>query len=785
MIRHDNFTVEDWALRETSLDLSRLANAESLFALSNGHIGLRGNLEEGEPHGMPGTYLNSFYENRPLPYAESAYSDPEVGQVIINVTNGKVMRLLVEDEPFDIRYGELRRHERVLDFREGVLRREVQWVSPVGQAIRLNTVRLVSLAHRAVAAILYEVEPLEDGASLVVQSELVANEPLPESQDRDPRSGVKLGAVLESQGFGDHRLRVTLAHRTRSSGLLMAAAMDHQIDSPSDSTTDVWSSEDLGRVTVTTELEPGQRLRVVKFLAYGWSSQRSLPSVTDQVEAALAGARHTGWEGLIAAQREHLNRFWQRADVEIEGDSELQQGVRFAHFHLHQAAARAEGRAIPAKGLTGTGYEGHTFWDTEAFVVPVLAYTTPKAACDALRWRHETLDLARERAKTLGLAGAAFPWRTIRGQESSGYWPAGTAAFHINGAIAHAVIRYVRVTMDDEFEREIGLELLVETARLWRSLGHHAAEGKFRIDGVTGPDEYSAVADNNVYTNLMAEENLREAAAAAERHPERTRQLGVDAEETASWRDAAAAMTIPYDDALRVHCQAENFTEHAVWDFANTRPDQYPLLLHFPYFDLYRKQVVKQADLVQALYTRGDFFSAEEIARDFDYYEALTVRDSSLSASIQAVIAAQVGYLELAYDYFGEAALLDLDDIHHDTSDGLHLAALAGAVIVAVAGFGGVRVFGGQLGFAPRLPDALTRVAFGFRYRGRLIQAEVENHQAVYTLTEGDPLEVTHHGDSITPATGAPVTVAIPQAPAREPPKQPPGREPIRRGPSG
>ena len=782
MIGHEGFPIEEWALRETSLDVSVLANTESLFALSNGHIGLRGNLEEGEPHGMPGTYLNSFYETRRLPYAEPGYGDPEAGQEIINVTNGKIIRLLVDDEPFDVRYGELRRHERVLDFRDGVLRREAEWVSPAGQAVRLRTVRLVSLAQRAVAAILYEVEPLDQATTLVVQSELVANEPLPEETGGDPRAG-SAAATLRSESFSDHNLRVTLAHRTEGSGLLMAAGMDHEFDLPGQHRIRVLSSEDLGRVTCTADLEPGQRLRFVKFLAYGWSSQRSLPAITDQVEAALAGARNRGWDGLVAKQRGVLDEFWNRADVEIEGDPELQQAVRFSFFHLLQATARGEQRGIPAKGLTGTGYHGHTFWDTELFVIGPLIYTVPEAVRDALLWRHATLDLARDRAKELGLAGAAFPWRTIRGQESSGYWPAGTAAVHINAAIADAVIRYVAVTEDEDFEREAGLELLVETARLWRSLGHYDSGGRFRIEGVTGPDEYSAIADNNVYTNLMAERNLRGAADAVERQPDRARELGVSGEEPASWRDAAAAMTVPYDESLGVHPQDEGFTQQAVWDFDSTEPEQYPLLLHFPYFDLYRKQVLKQADLVLALFFRGDCFSPEEKARNFDFYEPLTVRDSSLSASTQAVIAAEVGHLDLAYDYFAEAALLDLDDIHHNTRDGLHLASLGGAVQAAIAGFGGIRNYEGSLKLVPRLPDALTRVSFRFRFKGRKIEVEVTPGEVRYTMAEGDPLEVTHHGEPVTIATDSPITMQIPSPPERGAPAQPPGRAPAHRAP--
>src|SRR5215217_9243838 len=734
MTQHRSFPSEPWVVRETELDLSVLAQSESIFALSNGHIGLRANLEEGEPHGLPGTYLNSFYETRPLPYAEVGYGYPETGQTLVNVTNGKIIRLLVDDEPFDVRYGRLRAHERVLDLRDGALRRRAEWVSPAGQAVRVSSVRLVSFVQRAVAAVLYEVEPLEAPARLVVQSELVANEPLPAVVGGDPRAGSGVGSALRSEFFSHHRERVVLVHSTRESGLRMAAGVDHIIEGPSGTETTVESSEDLGRVTVAAELEPGQRLRLVKFLGYGWSSRRSVPAMRDQVEAALAAAHRSGWEGLLTAQRDYLDGFWEGADVELEGDDELQQAVRFALFHTLQASARAERRAIPAKGLTGPGYDVHTFWDTETFVLQPLTYTVPHAAGDALRWRHTTLDLARANAKVLGLDGAAFPWRTISGQPSSGYWPASTAAVHINADIADAVVRYRSATGDDAFEREVGLELLVETARLWLSLGHHDARGRLRIDGVTGPDEYSAIADNNVYTNLMAQKNLRAAADAVERHPDRARKLGVGPEEAAGWRDAARAMLIPYDEALEVHPQAEEFTEHAIWDFARTGPRQYPLLLHFPYFDLYRKQVVKQADLVLALHLRGDAFSPEAKTRDFEYYEALTVRDSSLSAFVQAVVAAEVGYLDLAYDYFGEAALLDLADLHHNTRDGVHLASLAGAWIAAVAGFGGMRDHGGSLAFAPQLPQRLSRLAFRLCFRGRRIQVTVDHRQARYTL---------------------------------------------------
>jgi alpha,alpha-trehalose phosphorylase len=781
MITHPNFTVEPWALRETMLDLEVLAQTESVFALANGHIGLRANLDEGEPFGVPGSYFNSFYELRSLSHAESAYGNPESGQTVANVTDGKLIRLLVNDETFDVRYGRLLSHERVLDLRAGTLHRALEWESLAGAAVRVRSTRLVSFVQRSIAAILYEVEAVAEPVRVVVQSELVANEP-GVAVEADPRAAAVLESPLVAEESFEHGARVVLVHSTRASKLRLAAGMDHVVEGPDGTETAAESGPDTGRVTVATDLASGERLRVIKFLAYGASSQRSLLSVRDEVVAALAEARHTGWDGLVEGQRAYLDEFWDRADVELEGDTELQQAIRFALFHTLQAGARAERRAIAAKGLTGPGYDGHTFWDTERFVLPVLTYTTPAAAGDALRWRHATLDFARERARQLGLAGAAFPWRTIRGQECSGYWPAGTAAFHIGADIADAVLRYQAATEDAAFEREVGLELLVETARLWRSLGHRDPQGRFRIDGVTGPDEYSALADNNVYTNLLAQRNLRAAADAVARHPRHAAQLGADFEEAAAWRDAAREMVIPWDEALGVHPQSEGFTGHQLWDFDGTEPDQYPLLLHFPYFDLYRKQVVKQADLVLALHWRGDAFTDEEKARDFAYYEALTVRDSSLSACTQAVIAAEVGHLELAYDYLGEAALMDLHDLEHNTRDGVHIASLAGAWIAVVAGFGGMRDHDGILAFAPRLPTRLERLSFRLVFRGRRLKVDVGKGQATYTLLDGEPLEIGHHGRTITITADDPTTQPIPPPVFRAAPNQPAGRAPVPRG---
>ncbi|MCQ4083873.1 family 65 glycosyl hydrolase [Streptomyces sp. RB6PN25] len=779
MITHSAYRVEPWRLRETGLHWDVLAQSESLFALSNGYIGWRGNLEEGEPHGLPGCYLNGVHELHPLPYAEAGYGYPESGQTVINVTDGKLIRLMVDDEQLDLRYGQTHSHERVLDLRNGLMHRKCKWTSPVGKTIRIRTTRLVSFTHRAIAAIAYEVQPLDNEVQLVIQSELVANEPMPHLNG-DPRVAAALGSPLQPEENFARGMQLRLVHRTARSGLRITAAADHTVQGPAFTQTSSESVDDVARLTVITDLKPGETLRMEKLVSYGWSGTRSLPALRDQVEAALAGARHVGWQGLVGQQQEFLDDFWKHADVEIDGDAEIQQAVRFALFHVLQAAVRAERRAIPAKGLTGSGYDGHAFWDTETFVLPMLTFTHPRCVAEALRWRQLTLPAARDRAHQLGLKGAAFPWRTIDGAECSGYWPAGTAAFHVNADIANAVVRYISLTGDEEFERATGVELLVETARMWYSRGYYDPHGRFHIDGVTGPDEYSALADDNAYTNLTAQANLRAAADAAQRHPQQAAALSVDEAETAAWRNAAKAMTLPYNSALRIHEQSRGFTSRQVWNFADTRADDYPLMQHFPYFDLYSKQVIKQADLVLAMYIFSDAFDQEQKTRNFAYYEPLTVRDSSLSACVQAALAAEVGHLRLAYDYLGEAALMDLADLENNTRDGLHIASLAGSWIALVCGFGGMRWRAGTLHFAPRLPEKLSRLAFSVHVRQRCLRVEITGSHASYTLQEGEPIQIRHFGETVTVSHSTVQTRPLNPPTILPEPTQPPGRRPER-----
>ncbi|WP_194419617.1 glycoside hydrolase family 65 protein [Microbacterium abyssi] len=775
-----HFEVDAWSVGISGVNLDHLAHEESVFGLSNGHIGWRGNFDEGDPRGVAGSYLNGVFEEHPMPYAEEGYGYPEKGQAVVNVANGQIIRLLVDDESFDVEHGDVSAHTRRLDMRDGTLTRTVEWVSPAGRRVQIESSRIVSFSHRPIAAVQYLVRAVDGPVTITLLSEILANEPLPITHD-DPRVQELLAAPWEVVDAAVLGTAATLVHRTKESGILAAVSLDHTVTAhgASEPVTHTEAEGDLARMTITVTLEPGEHVEVVKVVGHEWSDSLSASTLRDRAETAVAEGLRVGWLQLVAMQRRRLDEYWACADVEIRGVPRLQQAVRFALFQVFQASVRAERRSVPGKGLTGSGYEGHTFWDFEAFVLPVLTATSPRAAEEALRWRHSTLRYARERAKQLHLKGAAFAWRTVDGRESSGYWPASTAAFHVNADIAGAVIHYVRMTDDEAFEREAGLEILVETARLWVSLGRWDDVGKFHIDGVTGPDEYSALADDNLYTNVMAGMNLHGAAAAARRHHDVAGDFGVTDDEIADWENAATAMTLPYDGKLKVHAQSAGYTGWERWSFETTDSGQYPLHDHFPYFDLYRKQVVKQADLVLALYFAHDMFTPREKAAAFRYYEALTVRDSSLSAPVQAVIAAEVGHLQLASDYLAEAATLDLDDLHGNTDQGLHIAALAGVWTALTAGFGGLRDSEDGLRFRPRLPPQIEAMSFGVRIRGLTLRVEVAPTTTTYRLSGERHLKIRHFGEELILEPGRPVAVSIP-APADSglAPAQPAGRAP-------
>ncbi|SNS06270.1 maltose phosphorylase [Geodermatophilus pulveris] len=767
---------DPWTVREPHVDPGTLAVAESLFSLSNGYLGMRGTLDEVEPCATRGTYLSGVYETHPLSYPEGGYGDPGEGQAMLTVADGTPLRLLVDGVPLDVREVRPELHERTLDLRAGTLDRRVRWTALSGTTVEVSSRRLVSLAERSVCAVRYEVRALDGPAHVVLRSELVSGAVTPTGvRNDDPRVAEVLDSAFEPLVHvrADHG--GALASRTRRSGITVSAAVGHEVDGGQ-----VHTHVDPHHVvtTVTADLGPGEGLAVVKTVGYSWSYDAGAGSVVGEASAALSSGVDRGWDGLLAGQRAVLDELWATADVEVDGDTELQQALRYAVFQLFCSAACISDAPVGAKGLTGVGYSGHTFWDVEGFVLPALTLLRPDAAARLLRWRSGTLDLARERAGTLGLDGAAFAWRTIGGRETSAYWPASTAAMHVNADIARAFWLHQNATGTDLVALG-GVGVLVETARLWTSLGHEDAAGRWHLFGMTGPDEYTGVVDDNVFTNLMARRNLRWAADACRRWPERAAELGVEDAETSAWRAAADAVHVPWDGDLRVHPMNANFTAYREWRFEEER-DRYPVQEHQHYATFYRRQVLKQADLVQALWWCRDDFTAEEVARDLDYYEARTVRDSSLSAAIQAVVCAQAQHPDLALRYLREAALVDLRDVTEGTAEGLHMASVAGAWLALVAGLGGLREDHEDLEIAPLLPAALTRTAWSVTWRGRLLRVETTRAGTSVTLVRGDgPVTVVADGARLSVTADAPAHVPLRAPdPLLGEPRQPAGREP-------
>jgi alpha,alpha-trehalose phosphorylase len=664
--------------------------------------------------------------------------------------------------------------------RIGVLVREVEWETTRGRRVLVRSRRLASLADRHLAAIDYEVVALDGDAHVTVSSELVTHAPV-QSAD-DPRRGKGFAEkVLVSRAARAHGDGALLHLATRNSGLELGCGMAHWIDSPAEAIVEARAEGDGARVVVQAELGGGESLRLSKFVAYHWAPQAAAGDLLGRVERTLGRAASEGYGAIEAAHSAEVEKFWRRSDIELEGDPELQQAVRFNLFSLMQATARAEGLGVPAKGLTGRGYEGHYFWDTEIYVVPFLSHTTPRWAKQVLEFRCGMLDAARTRAREIGHGGAAYPWRTIDGREASAWYAAGTAQYHINADIAYAMHHYNRVTGDLGFMLDKGAEVLVETARFWIELGFHSErrDGRFCINAVTGPDEYTTVVDNNAYTNLMAKENLEIATRVIEwlqgadpaAHAELARATELTEAEVDGWRRAAAAMYVPRHDELGIVLQDEHFLERKRWDFDATPADKHPLLLHYHPLELYRHQVIKQTDVVLATYLVGHHVSDEEKRRTFDYYDPLTTGDSTLSACIQSVMASEVGYADAALRYFLDACMVDLHDAHGNTADGIHIASCGGTWLALVAGFGGLRDSDGDVRFHPRLPADWNRLRFRVQVREQLVEVDITHASTTYRLLEGHSLQIEHFGEQLRLTRAASLTRPAPASPAASEPQ--------------
>ncbi|WP_181347733.1 glycoside hydrolase family 65 protein [Thalassobacillus sp. CUG 92003] len=744
-----------WKIKRHSMKETDLTNEESLFFLGNGYIGVRGNFEEtyGEAIGtIRGTYLNAFHDVIDIPYGEKLFAFPDNQQKMLNVMDSQTIHVYLgeEKEHFSMTEGEVLDYTRTLHMDEGRMVREIHWKSPLGREIKVQFERLVSFVHRELFLINMTLTPMNFSESITVVSVLngdVENYVNPD----DPRVAAGEAKRLHVETLDATDECGFVRSRAENSGLEAASLTYH--NTQEGKLIDLQQEDVLKRIVFTYQwqgeegkvIDLSKRNIYVDTLRHKEDLFQNAYRLKDQLDTVED-------EQLFASQHKYLTRFWQHADVEVEGDEALQEALRFNLYHLLQSVGRDKHSNISAKGLSGEGYEGHYFWDTEIYMFPVFLMTAPELAKQLLIYRYSILEHAKARAIEMGHGqGALFPWRTISGSECSSYFPAGTAQYHISADIAYSYIQYYHATGDLQFMNDYGAELLIETARLWIDIGHFREDGKFAIDDVTGPDEYTAIVNNNYYTNAMAKHNLNWANEMIQilRQEDSARfqqvedRLNLREEELESFCIAAEAMFLPYDQERGINPQDDTFLNKAVWNFEQTPKEHYPLLLNYHPLTLYRYQVCKQADTVLAHFLLEDEADEATIRNSFDYYERVTTHDSSLSSCVFSMMAARVGELDKAYHYFQETARLDLDNTHGNTKDGLHLANMGGTWMAMVFGFAGLRIKADGLHLSPQLPEQWERFSFHLHYKGQLIEATVTKDDCLIRLVEeGEPVSL-------------------------------------------
>jgi beta-phosphoglucomutase len=731
---------DTWSFSRTAApaDEPEWLSEGSLFALADGVLGVRGGIEELQPSGG-GVYLSRVYDRTPIEYHERFSGFPSSSDTRLPMADGAIVEIRLGDSKLSD--GRVLQFSRRLNLRTGELVRSTRWLAPGGAMIDVLARR--GVFGGGVLALRLEVHSVDYSGPVSLTSRLQPGG-AGASQADDPRHGIGLGHRLQTTDVGAAEGDGWLVQQGRLSGVGGAVAQAHLPErlQLQDSRVD---PEGVA-TTFTGELSPGRHAALEKAIVYVPFDAGSETEALKQARGRASRHAGAGYTASAAAAAEELAPFWGAADVAVPGDAELTRAMRFNLMHLRRSAP-ADGRTgLAAKGLTGEGYQGHAFWDTEAFALPVLALTAPELARSNLAFRVAGLERARAHARELNhRSGALYPWRTIAGDEGSSYFPGGSAQYHINAAIAYAVRLYDRATGDDAFVLGEAAPMVFETARLWLDVGFHnpSRGGAFRICEVTGPDEYTVLVDDDHYTHRMAQLHIRYALELAGRAP--GAPLAPDSEERARWAEAADRMYLPTDPELRVHPQDATFLGKPEWPFPPDAPDR-PLLLHYHPLTLYRHQIIKQASVVLAHAMTDDGARAQQ-RRDLDYYEPRTTHDSTLSASSHAIVAARIGRTVDAYRFFRECVFVDLHNLHGNLAHGLHMAAMAGGWQALVWGFARLTIEDGAMAFVPRSTAELPEYVFGLVWRGAKLRVEVDGDSCRYSLgSDGNALTIAHDG---------------------------------------
>ncbi len=719
-----------------------LTRDETLFHCANGYLGVRGCLEEGGPGETPtirGTYINGFSEDEDICYGERLYGFPQTKQVMANLPDAQGVRLWTDDGMAACYGAGASDISRRLDLAGGFTERSFSWRSG-GGTLRIRVCRMASFVRRELFLLRYEVTS-EDYSGMVRLDSTLDGDVRNFCDPKDPRvaseTAQKIAVtrhVLSGEGLGLQA--ATLRSRRR---VACVALHELQGEAPR-----LLREGDELTARYTRKLLPGETLTLTKYCVY-----TDEPASSDLLADALTLARDAKEKGFSfwqAGQRAFLDAFWTRSRVKIEDGGRTQAYLDFCLYGMLCAAGQNGRSSVAAKGLSGEGYEGHYFWDCETYVLPFFLLSAPREAKMLLDFRYSHLDGAREHARIMGHArGALYPWRTITGSECSSYYPSGSAQYHINADIAHAFCQYWYLTGDENYLPEI-CEVLVETARLFLDTGH-MLDGSFRIDGVTGPDEYTCIVDNNYYTNAGAAYVFRETVKLCRELEKRgglktlADKIGLMREELSAFSEAGARMYLPMDETLGICKQDDRFLQKKRLDLSKIPPENFPLLLHYHPLFINRCQVCKQADTVLAHYMFREEVPAV-MMRSYRYYETVTTHDSSLSACVFSLMAARLGDMDRAVRYFDMTAGIDMQDQNGNTRDGLHIANMGGAFLDIAAGFGGLRILPDGVRLFPLVPAGWKGYAFPLAVRGGRVLVSVDQEGCSLRLLEGEPPEL-------------------------------------------
>lgn len=737
------YPINEWTFTEIGRPTAQSA---TIFSLSNGNIGIRGAGDANRRLGS-GTFLSGYHETYRIKHAEDAYGFARIGQVIQGVPDIMDYTFMVDGKQLPEPEGQWQK----LDYADGYLTEHREYHLPAGTLV-VQARRMVCLFDANLATCSFTLEWDGSQPVRVVADGTPETRVMERVQSDDPRkSETSDGGIHQVESDGPYQ-----AYRCENSGMTMAFGFEQVMDGEAVPPVADFVLERGRSVTISRRATyhsyptPAEGIR--KGLRVPSADLQDPAKLIDGCRKTLDGVRDRSDQYLCDRQRAWLADFWNRADIRVETDDEsakrVQQVIRWELFQLAQTTAFMP-NGIPAKGLSGSGYSGHYFWDMETFTVPFLTYTNPENARKALEFRYRMLPAAKKRAAAMNVDGALYPWRTINGEEGSAFFLAGTAQYHIDADIAYAIAQYAGVTGDSRFIAEKGVDILVQTARMWADLGHYAPDGSFHINGVTGPDEYTALVDDNFYTNAMSRENLLNAVGALESMDDADRQeaearLHIRPGEVEQWKRAAAHMTLLKDGDTGLHLQDARFVDRPDWDEGKT---MHPLLLHYHMLDIYRAKVLKQTDMVLTLFLLSDQFTKEEKKRDFDYYDPYTTGDSTLSAGTQAIVASDIGYEDKALNLFLQSLYTDVADLHANTTDGIHLASAGGIWMTLVNGFGGLRDSGGKdITINPHLPESWQKLVYHIRIKSSLFEVTVTHDGVDLQRLEGEPVELTIQG---------------------------------------